>query len=72
MHKTKRKERNLSAVCFFVDHLASEKIRKGKKMGKSIRKEKHETNNYRNNLCFADIATQVAHPLNEATIYFLS
>ena len=61
MHKTKHKERNLSAECFFVDHLASRKIRKGKKWEKSIRKEKHETNNYRsnyrNNLSFADIAT---------------
>ena len=31
MHKTKHKERNLAAGCFFVDHLASGKIRKEKK-----------------------------------------
>ena len=31
MHKTKHKERNLVAGCFFVDHLASGKIRKEKK-----------------------------------------
>jgi len=31
MHKTKHKERNLAAGCFFVDHVASRKIRKEKK-----------------------------------------
>ena len=38
MHKTKHKERNLSAECFFVDHLASGKIRKGKNREKLVRK----------------------------------
>jgi len=38
MPKTKHKERNLSVGSFFVDHLASGKIRKGKKTGK-INKE---------------------------------
>ena len=48
MHKIKQKERNLMAECFFVDHLASGKIKKERKTKweKPVKKEKHERNNY--------------------------